>query len=149
MVTKLDYYYMSLAMNVAKMSHGVRSKVGCCIVTENDVTILSCNGLPKPLGNVLEYTDGDGLLITKPTVIHAEHNGVIKCAKEGVVVKGASVYVTLSTCVHCASTLVSSGVKKVVYLDEYRDPSGVDVLKDCGILTYQIDRKEMEKYLNG
>lgn len=142
---KLDQYYMSLALRVAELSHGVRAKVGSCLVTDHDATFLSCNGLPKALGNELEYvlwTDGANdyqELKTKEEVIHAELNAVLKCAKEGVSVKGATIYTTLSCCSQCASMLASCGVKRVVYLEEYRDTKGIDILKQCGIIVEKLE----------
>ena len=137
---KLDQYYMSLALRVAELSHGVRAKVGSCLVTENDVSILSCNGLPKALGNELEFVEfGCGSLTSKKEVIHAELNTVLKCAKEGVSVKGATIYTTLSCCAQCASMLASCGVKRVVYLEEYRDTSGIDILNECGIVVDKLN----------
>ena len=146
---KLDQYYMSLALRVAELSHGVRARVGSCLVTENDVSILSCNGLPTALGNALEelkpYEPVNGVtikglqLVTKSEVIHAELNAVLKCAKEGVSVKGATIYTTLSCCSQCASMLASCGVKRVVFLEEYRDTKGIDILKQCGIVVEKLD----------
>ena len=137
---KLDQYYMSLALRVAELSHGVRAKVGSCLVTENDVSILSCNGLPKALGNELEFVEfGCGSLTSKKEVIHAELNTVLKCAKEGVSVKGATIYTTLSPCKACSSMLASCGVKRVVYLEEYRDTSGIEILKTCGIVVDKLN----------
>ena len=160
---KLDKYYMSLALRVAELSHGVRAKVGSCLVTDSDVTVLGTNGLPKGLGNTLEQ-EGFGsvnidnvltdktlkcrhivietpelMLVTKPTVIHAELNTILKCAKEGISVKGATIYTTLSCCAQCASMLASCGVKRVVYLEEYRDTSGIDILKTCGIVVDKLN----------
>lgn len=146
---KLDQYYMSLALRVAELSHGVRAKVGSCLVTENDVSILSCNGLPTALGNALEelkpYEPINGVtikgfqLVTKSEVIHAELNAVLKCAKEGVSVKGATIYTTLSPCKACSSMLASCGVSRVVYLEEYRDTSGIDILNECGIVVDKLN----------
>lgn len=160
---KLDQYYMSLALRVAELSHGVRAKVGCCLVTESDVTVLGTNGMPQDLGNELEYegfgtVDVDKLnlncksyplthvaieipsvrLISKPTVIHAELNAILKCAKEGISVKGSTIYTTLSCCAQCASMLASCGVSRVVYLEEYRDVSGIDILNECGIVVDKL-----------
>ena len=140
---KLDQYYMSLALRVAELSHGVRGKVGSCLVTDSDITVLGTNGLPRPLGNVLEYEDyvptyGRSLK-THQHVIHAELNVVLKCAKEGVSVSGATIYTTLSPCVSCSSMLASCGVKRVVYLEEYRDTKGIDILKQCGIIVEKLD----------
>ena len=137
---KLDQYYMSLALRVAELSHGVRAKVGSCLVTENDLTVLGTNGLPKQLGNELEFVEfGCGSLSSKKEVIHAELNTVLKCAKEGVSVKGATIYTTLSCCAQCASMLASCGVKRVVYLEEYRDTSGIDILRQCDIIVDKLD----------
>ena len=146
---KLDQYHMSLALRVAELSHGVRAKVGACLVTESDITILGTNGKPKPLGNQLEELKPIGLhngcvvkglnLVTSESVIHAELNTILKCAKEGVSVKGATIYTTLSCCSQCASMLASCGISRVVYLEEYRDTSGVDILKTCGIVVDKLN----------
>lgn len=146
---KLDQYYMSLALRVAELSHGVRAKVGSCLVTESDITILGTNGKPKPLGNQLEELKPIGLhngcvvkglnLVTSESVIHAELNTILKCAKEGVSVKGATIYTTLSCCSHCASMLASCGVKRVVFLEEYRDTKGIEILEKCGIIVEKLD----------
>lgn len=137
---KLDQYYMSLALRVAELSHGVRAKVGSCLVTENDLTVLGTNGLPKALGNELEFVEfGCGSLTSKKEVIHAELNTVLKCAKEGVSVKGATIYTTLSPCKACSSMLASCGVSRVVYLEEYRDTSGIDILNECGVAVEKLE----------
>lgn len=148
---KIDEYYMSLALRVSELSHGVRGKVGCCLVTDNDLTVLGTNGLPKALGNNLEflefkgfsYTDNNEPIAnlkfkTKEEVVHAELNAVLKCAKEGVSVKGATIYTTLSCCSQCASMLATCGVKRVVYLEEYRDAKGIDILKECDIIVEKL-----------
>lgn len=137
--SELDNIYMEMALSVSSISKGVRAKVGACLVTKNGVTVTSCNGLPKLLGNELEhicynsFSPMKGKLITKPTVIHAELNAILKCAKEGVSVVGSTIYTTLSPCEHCASTLASAGVVRVVYLEQYRCTKGIDVLKQCGV----------------
>ena len=142
---ELDQYYMSLALRVAELSHGVRAKVGACLVTESDITVLGTNGLPKALGNELEavkWEDGSKNyqeLVTKQEVIHAELNAILKCAKEGVSVKGATIYTTLSCCSQCASMLASCGIERVVYLNEYRDTKGIDILKECGIVVDKLN----------
>lgn len=142
---ELDNYYMSLALRVSELSHGVRGKVGSCLVTESDITVLGTNGLPKALGNELEnvlWEEGGHNhqeLATKKEVIHAELNTILKCAKEGVSVKGATIYTTLSCCIQCASMLASCGIKRVVYLQEYRDTKGIDILKGCGIVVDKLE----------
>lgn len=150
---ELDKTYMDMAIAMSKLSKGVRARVGAVAVTKNGVVITGVNGLPKELGNVLEnIVDNTSwhwnrantqALVSKSTVIHAENNILVKCAREGISMLDSTVYVTLSCCEHCASMLASVGVKRVVYLDEYRCIKGIDVLKQCDIEVerfYGLDR---------
>lgn len=145
---KRDQYWMDVAQLTAKQSHGIRAKVGSVLVTENGASVVGCNGLPKQLGNDLEYrvcdpagecedSDGKYKLVTKSNVIHAELCCVLKCAREGISTVGSTIYVTLSPCSACATMLVAAGVKRVVYLNEYRDTQGLYLLKQCGVI---VDR---------
>jgi dCMP deaminase len=77
------------------------------------------------MDNCCEDSSGN----TKPSVLHAEMNAVIKAAKTGNSVEGSTLYVTLSPCVDCAKYLLQSGIQRVVYLEEYRDKSGIELLK--------------------
>ena len=129
---ELDSTYMGVAMLHAKLSKARRSKVGACLVTRAGIIIPGVNGLPKALGNILEY-EKDGVLVTKTEVVHAEQACLNKSAKEGVICEGSTLYVTLSCCPNCASNMIASGVKSVVYKDEYRDTSGLSILLSSGI----------------
>ena len=140
---ELDKTYMDMAIAMSKLSKGVRAKVGAVAVTKNGVVITGVNGLPKELGNSLEQIIDNTswhwnranpqVIVSKSTVIHAENNILVKCAREGVSMLDSTIYTTLSCCEHCASMLASVGVKRVVYLDEYRCTKGIDVLKQCNI----------------
>ena len=130
MATQKELYktYMDMAVAMSKLSKGVRAKVGAVAVTKNGVVVVGVNGLPKPLGNELEdktYTiisklgentrlvcDG---LKSKNTVIHAETNLLVKCAREGVSMIGSTVFAALCGGVHCGSMLGSFGVTRGVY----------------------------------
>jgi dCMP deaminase len=151
-MNKMDNVYMGMAGLMASISHGVNLKVGCVLVTSNGVVLTGLNGLPRQLGNVLEYcdyeyngrdqpyTDEDGCaysLTTKPETIHAELNAILKAAKEGVSVVGSTVYLTHSPCVSCASMLVQAGVSKVVYQTPYRCTDGIQLLVDCDIEVFK------------
>lgn len=152
-----DSLYVEMLEPLKKRSHGVRAKVGAILVTQQGNLLVGINGLPKQLGNKLEIEEVvlegvfgqpprwvlTGELITKPTVIHAEMNCILKAAREGVSTVNSTVYVTLSPCQHCASMLVSAGVKRLVYVEDYRDPSGLDVLRRCGVevVKYEPEKK--------
>lgn len=142
---------MKMALNMAEISNGVRAKVGAILVTKNGVVLTGVNGLPKPLGNELEYPEYQLVsefgksaevlftgLTTKSTVIHAELNCILKAAREGVSTVGSTIYVTLSPCSQCAAMLASAGVSRVVYLSKYRLPDGLKVLEECGLEVVQL-----------
>ena len=146
---ELDKTYMDMAIAMSKLSKGVRAKVGAVAVTKNGVVITGVNGLPKELGNSLEnIVDNTSwnwnranpqVLVSKSTVIHAENNILVKCAREGVSMLDSTIYTTLSCCEHCASMLASVGVKRVVYLDDYRCTKGDDVIKQSNIEVEKFD----------
>ena len=125
-----DAVYIGVAMAHASLSKATRLKVGACIVTTSRVIIPGVNGLPKALGNTCEH---DGA--TKPSVVHAELNCILKAQREGISIEGATLYVTHSPCEHCASLIIMTGIKRVVYVDEYRSNQGLINLALAGVDT--------------
>jgi len=134
---ELDQCYMQVALAHAAMSKAVRKKVGACLVTRSGVIIPGYNGTPRGANNVCEV-EVDGVLVTKPDVIHAELNCVLKAAREGVRIIDSVLYVTLSPCEPCAAWLVQSGVKEIVYLEQYRVLAGIDFLARAGVEVRQL-----------
>lgn len=163
----LDYCYMAVAEAHATLSKAERKRVGCALVTPFGVILGGCNGLAPGSDNQLEtkvymkaanegayldneykdnrwpYEDAQGRygLVSKPEVIHAELNCLLKAAREGVSVVGSTLYTTLSCCKPCSEMVAAAGIKRVVYKELYRDFSGVDNLKSKGI---QVDKYEDE-----
>ncbi len=139
---QLDETYMGTALLHAKLSKARRAQVGAVLVTSHGVTLTGYNGTPTGRSNDCELfqTWHEGpVYVTKPEVIHAELNCIMKAAREGVSCIGATVYVTLSPCIQCSAMLVQAGVKRVVYKQQYRDDFGVELLKSCGILVQSYD----------
>jgi dCMP deaminase len=120
-----DGVCMTMAQAVAQLSHCKRSQVGAVIESRGNIVSFGYNGTPTGMDNCCEDSSGN----TKPSVLHAEMNAVIKAAKTGNSVEGSTLYVTLSPCVDCAKYLLQSGIQRVVYLEEYRDKSGIELLK--------------------
>lgn len=129
--------YMQTAYNFASLSKAVRHKVGAVLVTKQGVVIPGVNGTVTGTDNACEYTE-QGLLVTKPTVLHAELNCILKAAKEGVSCVDATLLVTLSPCLSCAAMIAQSGIKQVYYAEQYRIPEGVEFLESCGVEVEQI-----------
>jgi len=81
-------------------------------------------------------------LVTNEFVLHAEQNIIAYCAKNGIAMKDTILYVTLSPCKTCAKLIIQSGIKRVVYKDEYRDVSGIEFLSKNGIIVDKIELKD-------
>lgn len=140
-----DIAYMNMANCLRPLSFAKRSQVGCLIVSdEGQIISQGYNGMPKGMSNICEIEVG-GKLVTKDEVLHAESNAISKCAKFTSSTNNATCYVTLSPCIQCSKLIVQSGIKRVVYLNEYRDLSGVELLIKCGVKVQQlyIDTKEL------
>ena len=137
----LDKVYMQNALNIATLSHAIRKKVGCILVTPENLQIGAYNGQPSGWDNCCEDVHETELfeyLVTKPTVIHAELNAILHAARQGVSVKGSTIYVTLATCSACSAMIAQAGVRRVIYKEQYRDLSGVMLLKEHDIIVEQL-----------
>jgi dCMP deaminase len=121
---KLDEVYINIAKQVSTLSHCVRSKVGAVLVKEGNVISFGYNGTPSGMDNCCERDN-----VTLPHVIHAEVNCILKAAKTGTSVDGATLYLTLSPCLDCSKLILQAGVKRVVYLETYRNLEGPEFLK--------------------
>lgn len=126
---ELDGVYMSTALLHSSLSKSRRTKVGAVLVTAQGTTLTGYNGSHYGADNNLEDELPDGTLVTKSDTLHAEINCVLKAAREGISVINSTIYVNLAPCLSCSAMLIQAGVKRVVYLNQYRDDSGVNLLK--------------------
>ena len=120
---KLDKTFINIAKEVGTLSHCTRSKVGAVLVKDGNVISFGYNGTPAGMDNGCEENN-----VTKDEVIHAEMNAILKAAKSGNAVDGSTLYLSLSPCKNCCKLIVQSGIKRVVYLEEYRDLSPIEFL---------------------
>ena len=76
---------------------------------------------------------------TKDSVVHAEANAITFAAKEGLSLSGSTLYVTLSPCMNCANLIIQSGIKRVVFSEEYRVNKSLSYLKENGVIVEHIE----------
>ena len=131
---KYDKVYLKMALEWSSLSHCKRKKVGALIVKNGMIISDGYNGTPSDFDNCCENEDN----ITHWHVIHAECNAILKCAKWGHSCKKATIYQTLSPCKECSKLIIQSGIKRVVYIDEYKDTEGIELLKKKGIEIVKI-----------
>ena len=124
----VDKLMMSSAQVWAEASYSERMKVGAVISKGGRIISTGYNGTPAGFDNRCE-TEG----VTNPEVVHAEENAILFCAKNGMATEGATLYTTVSPCGVCAKMIVVSGIKRVVYKEEYRDTSALDFLWEAGV----------------
>ena len=124
-----------MAQEWAALSHCDRKKVGAIIVKNEMIISDGFNGTPTGFDNHCEDEEG----YTKWYVLHAEANAILKVAKSTNSCEGATLYLTLSPCKECAKLIHQSGIKRLVYIKEYKDSSGLKFLKKAGIELNQIN----------
>lgn len=128
-------YYVDLLNVVRKRSECPRLSVGALLIDNGRICMTGYNGTPSGYaGNCCSVEDDECKL-----TIHAEMNVVAMCAKKGIAMEGLTLWVTNSPCANCAKVLANSGVKTVVYLEEYRDMTGANFLKGCGVNCIPVD----------
>ena len=128
-MSKFDEKYMQMAAVWATNSYCKRRQVGALLVKDRMIISDGYNGTPSGFENICEDENG----VTKPYVLHAEANAISKIAKSGNSALDATLYVTASPCLECAKLIIQSGIRRVVYRDEYRLTDGIDLLRRAGV----------------
>lgn len=136
---------LDIAELVSKQSSGIRLKVGGVVADKHgNIVATGYNGTVHGFHtNVLEnkfYPKDDGAAVNdmvynyydhdldkpyrletnKEIVIHCEQNLISHAARRGISIDGGMVFLTVSPCQHCTAMLIQSGIKEVIYLNEYR-----------------------------
>lgn len=131
----LDRRYARMALIWAENSYCERRKVGALVVKNNMIISDGYNGTPTGFENICEDENNT----SKPYVLHAEANAITKLARSSNSSEGATLYVTASPCIECAKLIIQSGIKRVIYTEQYRLTDGVDLLKRAGIDVEYLD----------
>lgn len=129
---------IKFAIDASLRSEDPYKKVGCCILNkEGRVLSIGYNGLsPKHKVDDSFWLDRDE---RRKYIIHAETNALSCISRYDYPYILAS---TLLPCSSCAINIASSGIKKVIYLEEYhRDELAKEIFD-----FYAID---IIKYTNG
>lgn len=136
---KYDTAYLRMAMEWAKLSHCNRRKVGAIIVKNRMIISDGYNGTPSGFDNCCEDENGK----THWYVLHAEANAILKTASSNHNCEGATLYLTMSPCKDCSKLVHQSGISRLVYIDDYKDISGINFLKEAGVEICRISKEEL------
>ena len=143
MHNKYDVAYLKMALEWAKLSYCKRKQVGALIVKDRTIISDGYNGTPSGFENCCEDENNQ----TKWYVLHAEANAILKISRSTQSCEGATLYLTLSPCKECSKLIFQSGIKRVVYIQDYSDNEGLAFLKDAGVEILKISQEELENDL--
>jgi|GEM_PF-912050 dCMP deaminase len=126
-------------------------KIGCVIVQAGQVIAEGWNAtLP---GEVYCQTGGcvreqqhlhGGKEPDKVCSIHAEAYAVAECARKGIALANADVYVSTFPCVICARLLAKAGIARLYYMADYMGGKvGESLLLNNGITLHQLKESQV------
>lgn len=143
----IDNVYMEYARKVSFFSTCDSSPKRAVIVRGGDVISYGFNNVPfgiEPCNlkygccyrEKLGYLAGEGLQFCRG--IHAESSAIVNAAKNGLSIEHAILYTTHLPCSDCTKLILNSGIKRVVYLEEYPTDTTVDLFLQANILLEKI-----------
>lgn len=122
-----DSVWMDFAVSISKRSYDPRHQVGAVVVAGDNTQVLA-------IGYNGNYSGGpnevESLVPGQSGMLHAEINALIKLDYNNP--KKKKLYLTLSPCRMCAKAIINSGIDEVIYLEQYRDNSGVELIRGTG-----------------
>jgi Deoxycytidylate deaminase len=147
-------YFMSILDAVATRGTCLRAKCGCVITREHVLLSTGYNGAPAgapqcdEIGCLIKevtHDDGHTSKHCKRTV-HAEANAILQAAKNGVEIKGSTLYCGMTPCRDCAMLIVNSGIKNVIVKKDYHESAETkEMFKNAKVVLKIID-PEVQKY---
>lgn len=132
-----DETYMEVVDVIAKRATCLRRKIGAVITIDHRILSHGYNGVPTGHAHCIDtgqcLKDLAGTEEYK-VCVHAEQNAICQCAKRGLAVEGATVYVNGDVCITCAKLIVSSGIKRVVVKSDHKgNGNGTDLMLKSGV----------------
>lgn len=150
MKDKFIHAYMDVAERFAQLSTAKKLQVGSVIVKDNRIISIGYNGTPSGWDNECEdpvsWPNGDvRFLMTKPEVIHAEMNALMKLARSPESGEGAALFVTHFPCIECAKCIYQAGISIVYYRNQYEASKGCgwNFLNECNIEMVKVNAENI------
>ena len=112
---------MTLSFLISNRSSCHRLQVGCVLVKDTRVISVGYNGFIAGYPHNSIVRDNH-----EQATVHAEQNCITDCAKRGINVEGATAYITHYPCIICARLLLAAGIKKIYYIEDYKNDSLVN-----------------------
>ena len=113
-----DEYFMSIALLASQRSPCQRLKVGSVIVKNNRLVSMGYNGFIPNAPHISRIRDNH-----EQSIIHSEVNALADCAKRGANLESGNIiiYITHYPCLNCFRSIAATGIKKIIYLEDYKN----------------------------
>lgn len=153
----VDAYFMGMTHLVKARGTCPRRRVGAVIVKDKRVLTTGYNGAPRgfphpcDMGCIRdELSIPSGMMADVCPCLHAEQNAIIQAATTGVSIEGSDIYCTTQPCTQCSRMIANSGIRRVIFQEEYADPLSIGLLTTAGVQLFQWDdvREEAVPYAN-
>lgn len=123
-------YFAEICAVTAKRSPCHRLQVGCLLVKNNRIISQGYNGFLPGAEHKSVIRDNH-----EQATVHAEQNAITDCAKRGVSCDNAVAYVTHYPCIICCRLLLAAGIRKIYYINEYKnDPLVKQFCDELGVV---------------
>ncbi len=144
-----DDYFMNIAIEVSRRSTCTRRQIGAIIVSDvGAIKSTGYNGNPRGIPHCEEIGCirdklgiPSGTRLETCTAVHAEQNALIQAGTDA---RGSTMYSTLVPCPICARMILNAQVARVVYIGDYSDLAGVELLKQGGVKLTRLDKAKFE-----
>ena len=129
-----DEYFKSIVELTSTRSSCEHLHVGCLFVKENRIIAQGYNGYCAGCQHKMIIKDNHNI-----ATIHAEQNTISDCAKRGVSCNECIAYITHYPCYNCMKLMVSSGISKIKYINDYKnDPLVQELANEVNIIISKI-----------
>ena len=124
-----EEYFMGIALLISSRSPSKRLKVGSVIVKDNRIISAGYNGFPSGTPHISIMRDDH-----EQNTLHAEQNAIADAARRGTSIQDSTIYITHYPCINCTKFIIASGIKEIIYYDNYRNDEIVNkLLEDAKI----------------
>jgi len=151
-----DEVFMSQAYSMSYKSTCLRRRTGAVIVNRhNQIVASGYNRSPEGLKSCKErggcyrremgYASGEGLDACR--AIHAEQDALLQLpGRRTIGPDGGTLYCTTFPCLGCAKGIISSGIRKIVFLESYPDAASRAMLDEAGITVEEFEGVKIQAF---
>lgn len=141
----MDKFYMDKAYEQAEKSSCSRNKVGVVFVRDGNVIAQGYNNVTggirdcREVGCIrdnMKIPHGERREVCR--AICAEQLAISEAARNGVELDGSVAYITTYPCHICAKLLASSGIREIIYDNDYPDELSKNFLMEAGIVARKL-----------